>query len=362
MTPAQLADRRTDRAAAARTRQLRRPRIAPSRRCTATLAARRPASATSSPPSSPASAPATTARTRRSPASRPTSPTEQDLSRRSRRRRWRCSTSSSPRSAPRSARSKQALEASESRDTESRTADRRSRPPPEPGAGPARAGPVALPLRLLRPAARNPRRPRRRPRRRRPLRLPVRSAVRRRPGRRSRPKACTELAQARRAPSMQLETEIPPDVNWVLRIDGHTDKRPISNAAVPLQLGAVGRPAPSRSPSTWSSQGVSPNRAGRRRLRRIHARSIRATREEAYRAQPAHRVQADGGIVTPADPRCASAIASQGLADPHSGHEGRGRTSTSAERSAKARPEVRAARCAQPVASHAGTAACASSA
>jgi len=28
----------------------------------------------------------------------------------------------------------------------------------------------------------------------------------------------------------QLEGEIPADVNWVLRIDGHTDKRPISNA------------------------------------------------------------------------------------------------------------------------------------
>jgi chemotaxis protein MotB len=32
---------------------------------------------------------------------------------------------------------------------------------------------------------------------------------------------------------LQLETEIPPDINWVLRIDGHTDKRPISNARFP---------------------------------------------------------------------------------------------------------------------------------
>jgi chemotaxis protein MotB len=31
----------------------------------------------------------------------------------------------------------------------------------------------------------------------------------------------------------QLETEIPTDVNWVLRVDGHTDKRPISNAQFP---------------------------------------------------------------------------------------------------------------------------------
>ncbi|ODT79456.1 MAG: hypothetical protein ABS76_19920 [Pelagibacterium sp. SCN 64-44] len=32
---------------------------------------------------------------------------------------------------------------------------------------------------------------------------------------------------------LQLEEEIPSDINWVLRIDGHTDKRPISNARFP---------------------------------------------------------------------------------------------------------------------------------
>jgi chemotaxis protein MotB len=37
------------------------------------------------------------------------------------------------------------------------------------------------------------------------------------------------LAQA----ILQLETEIPDDINWVLRIDGHTDVRPISNARFP---------------------------------------------------------------------------------------------------------------------------------
>jgi chemotaxis protein MotB len=32
---------------------------------------------------------------------------------------------------------------------------------------------------------------------------------------------------------LQLEDEIPEDINWVLRIDGHTDKRPISNERFP---------------------------------------------------------------------------------------------------------------------------------
>src|SRR5665647_2351632 len=31
----------------------------------------------------------------------------------------------------------------------------------------------------------------------------------------------------------QLETEIPADINWVLRVDGHTDKRPINTPEFP---------------------------------------------------------------------------------------------------------------------------------
>ncbi|WDR04905.1 peptidoglycan -binding protein [Devosia rhodophyticola] len=58
---------------------------------------------------------------------------------------------------------------------------------------------------------------------------------------------------------LQLETEIPTDINWVLRIDGHTDKRPISNAQFPSnwELSA------SRAISVAKylvTKGVSPNR------------------------------------------------------------------------------------------------------
>ncbi len=42
----------------------------------------------------------------------------------------------------------------------------------------------------------------------------------------------TELAKLAAA-IKDLQTQIPPDVHWVLRIDGHTDKRPISNAQFP---------------------------------------------------------------------------------------------------------------------------------
>ena len=88
-----------------------------------------------------------------------------------------CSTSRSPRCASRSARSRTRSTRPRTRDREIQHQDRRPRPPPQRGAGAARAGTQPLPLRLLRPAARNPVRPREHPHRRRPFRLPVGSAV-----------------------------------------------------------------------------------------------------------------------------------------------------------------------------------------
>jgi len=63
------------------------------------------------------------------------------------------------------------------------------------------------------------------------------------------------LAQA----ILQLETEIPSDVNWVLRIDGHTDKRPISNVRFPSNWELSAARAISVA-NYLVSQGVSPAR------------------------------------------------------------------------------------------------------
>src|SRR6185312_5325172 len=41
--------------------------------------------------------------------------------------------------------------------------------------------------------------------------------------------ALSKLAEAIK----QLQGEIPADINWVLRIDGHTDKRPINTVEFP---------------------------------------------------------------------------------------------------------------------------------
>ena len=80
---------------------------------------------------------------------------------------------------------------------------------------------------------------------------------------------------------LQLETEIPPDINWVLRIDGHTDSRPISNARFPSNWELIGRPrhlggavsgdARAFPPTGWSRLGSasSPRSIRGRRTRRI---------------------------------------------------------------------------------------------
>lgn len=58
---------------------------------------------------------------------------------------------------------------------------------------------------------------------------------------------------------LQLEDEIPAEVNWVLRIDGHTDKRPISNVRFPSNWELSAARAISVA-KLLVAEGVSPNR------------------------------------------------------------------------------------------------------
>ena len=91
---------------------------------------------------------------------------------------------------------------------------------------------AALPLRLLRQAEGSARRPRRLPDRRRPLRVPLRRAVRFRLGRCCKPEATPQLDKLAAA-LRELETQIPPDIAWVMRVDGHTDIKPIATPEFP---------------------------------------------------------------------------------------------------------------------------------
>lgn len=80
---------------------------------------------------------------------------------------------------------------------------------------------------------------------------------------------------------IQLEQEIPPDIPWVLRIDGHTDRRPISTVRFPSNWELSAARAISVA-KFLVDQGVSPNRlvaAGFGEFQPIDP----ADTEEAYR-------------------------------------------------------------------------------
>ena len=111
------------------------------------------------------------------------------------------------------------------RSKEAQEQDLRSRPAAQSRAGAEGAGTLPLPLRLFRAAAADPRQPARHRRGRRPLRVPILGAVRRRQGRSQRERASKSLDRLADA-ALDLEREIPPDIPWVLRIDGHTDAQP----------------------------------------------------------------------------------------------------------------------------------------
>ncbi len=94
-----------------------------------------------------------------------------------------------------------------------------------------------------------------------------------------------------------LEREIPPDLNWVMRVDGHTDQRPIRSPQFPVQLGPLGG-ARDRRGGISGGQGRRPAPARRRRLRRVPA-ARRRERRRGHAPQPPHRTQADGAVRRP---------------------------------------------------------------
>ncbi len=94
---------------------------------------------------------------------------------------------------------------------------------------------------------------------------------------------------------LDLEREIPPDIPWILRVDGHTDK-PSGERERPVQveLGAVGCAGRlGRAIPHLQGGRARPARGGR--LRRVSA-DRPGDRRCGARPQPAHRTQADGAV------------------------------------------------------------------
>ncbi len=107
---------------------------------------------------------------------------------------------------------------------------------------------------------------------------------------------------------IELTREIPPEINWVLRVDGHTDDVPVSgngrfadNWDLSAARAIVGGEVPDR-------QRRAAGPAGGRRLRRIPA--ARSGRNAGgARQEPPHRVEADGEVrltrrASPSGPEC----------------------------------------------------------
>ena len=91
---------------------------------------------------------------------------------------------------------------------------------------------------------------------------------------------------------VELDQQIPQEIAWVLRVDGHTDVRPL--VGQPHQLGPVGV-ARDRRGAIPDQQGHAAAAAGRRGLRRVPADRSRHHRG-SLRAQPPHRAEADGAV------------------------------------------------------------------
>ena len=81
----------------------------------------------------------------------------------------------------------------------------------------------------------------------------------------------------------ELEREIPPEIPWVLRVDGHTDARPVSGAG---QFTSNWQLSAARAISVvqyLQSKGVTPAASGRRRVWRISSQSATARTTNAQR-------------------------------------------------------------------------------
>ena len=85
---------------------------------------------------------------------------------------------------------------------------------------------------------------------------------------------------------IELQREIPPEINWVLRVDGHTDNRAgLRQPPLPRQLGAFVGPRDVRGevPDRERRTGQSPGRRGLRRIPAAGPRPIRTMRAASNR-------------------------------------------------------------------------------
>ena len=94
---------------------------------------------------------------------------------------------------------------------------------------------------------------------------------------------------------LDLEREIPPDIPWILRVDGHTDSRPVTGGGQYKSNWELSAARAVAVVQYLISKGVEPEPASRRGLRRIPA-DRPGNRRSGARPQPAYRTEADGAV------------------------------------------------------------------
>ena len=139
----------------------------------------------------------------------------------------------------------------------------------------------------------DPRQPAGRTHRRRPLRVPVRGVLRCRPGGAEAGRPRRDRQDRRRA-LLELEKQIPPDIAWVMRVDGHTDIRPIANVQFPSNWELSSARAIAVVQYMISARHLAAT-SGRRRLRRVPAARHREDRR-GLPPQPQDRAEADRAV------------------------------------------------------------------
>ncbi len=126
-----------------------------------------------------------------------------------------------------------------------------------------------------------------------------------------RPQAADQLSKLASALT-ELEGKIPPDIAWVMRVDGHTDINPIATPQFPSNWELSSARAHLRRALSDVARGEA-RAVGRRGLRRVPAgRSRDEPRGDAQ--EPPHRAQADGAVAACPPLHCGERASCRALA------------------------------------------------
>ena len=94
---------------------------------------------------------------------------------------------------------------------------------------------------------------------------------------------------------IELQKEIPPEINWVLRVDGHTDNRPLSGAGRYRDNWELSSARATSVVKFLIDNGVPANRlvaAGFGEFQPLDAGRHRRSPQQ----EPPHRAEADGAV------------------------------------------------------------------